>query len=432
MKKNNRIYLFGLLATMSCAAQAVEFSVSGFGTIGYAQSNQAESYQRHINSTGNFRRDTLLGAQLDTQFNSKWSATLQAKLATAPNTDQGVQAAVSWAFLSYRPTDDLLFRAGKLRIPFYLNSENADIGTSFAAARLPVEVYATAPTMDFQGLAFAKTWLVGENELTLDSYWGKANASWRFYARDPNNLLTPTGASGEFLMPLATTAKGLRLSLQQDENTYQAGIHFTSTVARSGNLGPSTYVPGPSLLGFGLAGTYYMPSPNTQFKVDATIVNFGMSTDLGHGFRTTNEYVRRKNPSSELGPDSESFYLMLQNKLGKWTPYVSYAQITTKNRALYQAVNNAKVQALAPIPVLAAQAAQINASQRMLADTMIAYDQYTWALGTAYTIDYDSKIKAEWSVTQSGIGSSFIDAPPAGESGNKRISVITLSYHFTF
>lgn len=430
MKKTIRYTFFGLLTAMSYGAQAVDFSVSGFGTVGYAQSNQAESYQRHINSTGSFRRDTLFGGQLNTQFNSEWSATVQAKLATSPTTDRGLQAAVSWAFLSYRPTDDLLFRVGKLRIPFYLDSENADIGTSFATARLPIEVYATSSTMDFQGLAFAKTWLIGENELTLDSYWGKTNSSWRFYARDPNNLLTPTGASGEFFSPLAMTSKGLRLSLQQGEDTYQAGMHFSSTTSRGSNLGPSTYVPGAALPG--LAGTYYMPSPNTQFKIDATVVNFGMSVDLGHGFRTTNEYVRRKNPSSELGPDSESFYLMLQNEFDKWTPYVSYAQITTKNRALYQAVNNAKVQALVPMPALVAAAQTINASQRMMADAMVVYDQYTWALGTSYTLDRNSRVKAEWAVTQTGVGSSFIDARPAGDSGNKRISVISLSYHFVF
>lgn len=420
--------LAGLLISVVClSAQAVDFSLSGYGTIGYAQSDQENAYQRFIDEDGSLKRDTILGAQLSARFNPEWSATLQAKLAPAADSDRDVKATLSWAFLSYRPTDDWLFRAGKLRIPFYLNSENADVGTTFTAARLPIEVYSTAATVDFVGASFAKTWLVDENEWVLDGYWGKANdASWRFYARDayaPLNPLLPKlttdGQPGEFFAKLNTESKGLRLSLNQKGNTFLVGIHRAETTPRdSTNLGPSTYSPTPDP--FFSAGTVYLPAANT-YKITTTTAHLGASIDLGHGFRSIGEYVRRKNSGSTLSPDSKGFYLTLEKEVGPWTPYLTYGKLTTQNRNLYQAVNSA--QSLHPIwgPV-----------ERALADAMVVYDQQSWALGTAYAIDSKNKIKAEWSVVDTGVASSFVDASPGGESGDQHINVFSLSYSFTF
>ncbi|OZA26884.1 MAG: hypothetical protein B7X93_10155 [Hydrogenophilales bacterium 17-61-9] len=416
-----RILACLLLSAASLSAHAVDYSLSGYGTVGYAQSDQENAYQRFIDKNGSFKRDTVLGAQLSAQFDPQWSATLQAKLAPAADSDQDVKATLSWAFLSYRPTDDWLFRAGKLRIPFYLNSENADVGTTFTPARLPIEVYSTAATVDFVGASFAKTWLLKERELILDGYWGKANdASWRFYARDPNGppvQLTPDGQPGEFFAKLNTESGGLRLSLNQGGNTFLAGIHRAVTTPRdSPNLGPSTYVLGPDV---GI-GDYYLPAADA-LKITTTTAHLGASIDLGHGFRTTGEYVRRKNAESTLAPDSKGFYLTLQKDLGNWTPYLTYARLTTKNRGLYQAVNSAQ-----PPP------SPFNAYQRAIADTFVVYDQHSWALGTSYALDNKNKIKAEWSVVQTGVASSFVDASPGGESGDRHINVFSLSYSFTF
>ncbi|NDP48531.1 MAG: hypothetical protein GZ085_09130 [Sulfuriferula multivorans] len=425
----NRIHSLAclLLSAASLSAHAVDFSLSGYGTIGYAQSDQDNTYQRFIDNKGSFKRDTVLGAQLSARFNPEWSATVQAKLAPAADSDQDVKATLSWAFVSFRPTDDWLFRAGKLRIPFYLNSENTDVGTTFTPARLPIEVYSTAATVDFVGASFAKTWQLKDNELVLDGYWGKANdASWRFYARDPYNplnpllpQLTPDGQSGEFFAKLNTESKGLRLSLNQGGNTFLVGIHRAETTPRdSTNLGPSTYVPVSDP--FFSAGTVYLPAANT-YKITTTTAHLGASIDLGHGFRTIGEYVRRKNAGSTLSPDSKGFYLTLEKEVGHWTPYLTYAKLTTKNRDLYQAVSSA--QPLHPI---------WNPVERALADVIVVYDQQSWALGTSYTIDSKNKIKAEWSVVETGLASSFVDAPPGGESSDQHINVFSLSYNFTF
>jgi hypothetical protein len=427
MPKLNATLLTLALAASVTSAHAVDFSLSGYGTIGYAQSDQAEAYQRYIDDHGSFKRDSEFGAQLNAQFNPLWSATAQVKLAPTMDGDQPVKPVLAWAFISYRPTDDWLFRVGKLRIPFYLNSENADVGTTFVAARLPTEVYSSASTVDFTGASFAKTWEFGENEMVLDGYWGKAHSSYRFYARDPGNLLTANGEPGEFFVPLATVSRGLRLTLNEGGNTFLAGLHLADTTPHNApNLGPETYVPAPAagcpavFPSPAFIGNYYCPGEPTD-KIRTITSHVGASIDLGHGYRTIGEFVRRKNIGSTLAPDSKGYYLTLQKHIEHWTPYLTYARLYTKNRSLYTAVNG--VQTVIP---------GINAFERNLADTLVVYDQTTWSLGTAYALGSNSVIKAEWSTVKSGVGSSFIDAPPGGESGNLRVNVFSLSYSFTF
>lgn len=101
-----------------------------------------------------------------------------------------------------------------------------DVGVTYAAARLPSELYSQSPTMDFTGASFVKNWIVGDNELYLDGYWGNADMPWRHYSRD---TATPSWS------PLKNKAKGLLLTFHQDENVYRAGLHTADIWNAEGN-----------------------------------------------------------------------------------------------------------------------------------------------------------------------------------------------------
>lgn len=68
-----------LLRAVLCAAPllsgplAAQVSLSGFGTLGYAISDQEYRYQRFVNEHGTFMRDSVLGVQADIRL-SKSSA----------------------------------------------------------------------------------------------------------------------------------------------------------------------------------------------------------------------------------------------------------------------------------------------------------------------------------------------------------------------
>ena len=163
---------------------ALDSSISGFGTLGYARSDQSFGYQRFITARGTIKRDSVFGLQVDSKITSEFSLTAQAKVGPSTSKETGYAANISWVFLSYRPSNDLLLRAGKFRVPFYLHSETTDVGTTFDFARLPSEVYSQSPTTDFKGLQASKSWDLGGLETVVDAYWGSARTNLRLWFRD--------------------------------------------------------------------------------------------------------------------------------------------------------------------------------------------------------------------------------------------------------
>jgi hypothetical protein len=66
--------LLALAVAFPLSASAVDMTWSGFGTLGFAQSNQPYPYLRFIDDGGTFKSDSLLGAQLDLKFDQHWGA----------------------------------------------------------------------------------------------------------------------------------------------------------------------------------------------------------------------------------------------------------------------------------------------------------------------------------------------------------------------
>ncbi|NEV63860.1 hypothetical protein [Thiorhodococcus minor] len=182
------------LTTLPAAAE-INHDLSGFGALGGALSDQDFIYQRHIDDNGTLNRDSVIGIQLDTRLTDAWGLTLQAKAAPSLHSDNAWEPTLTWAFLSWRPTNDWLLRAGRLRLPLLLYSANNDVGVSFDFARLPTEAYSLTPTPDVNGLFFSKTWLTDAWEWTLEGYVRAAHTDWRFYARDGLEPAFPPAAS---------------------------------------------------------------------------------------------------------------------------------------------------------------------------------------------------------------------------------------------
>ena len=95
-------------------------------------------------------------------------------------------------------------------------------------------------------------------------------------------------------------------------------------------------------------------------------------------------------------------------------------------RNFYNAVNYNTVPNFIP------DAALINASQRVGADGLFAWDQNSWAVGTSYSISATNKIKAEYLRVHIGQISSLVDAPPGSNIRDQSINVFSLSYSFVF
>ncbi|MBB1125217.1 outer membrane protein [Thiospirillum jenense] len=416
------IFIF-LLAIPGYAENRFDIHLSGFGTAGFAISDQDFIYQRFIDDGGTLQRDSVIGIQLDAQFNDTWGLTLQTKGAASGH-DEGWEPTLSWAFLSWRPSNDWLLRAGKLRLPLMHYSANSDVGMTFDFARLPIEVYSLMPTTDVTGLAFSKTWFNQQQELTLESYLGQAHTDWRYFIRENS----PPFTTGPMYIGVDLDMIGLSLSLHNaNENTWHIGLHRANLNSDYGDL-PSDYPFVQIMPGVGyyqMDSNFPGPGVPTASELHIYVFTIGAEINLPYDSQLIAEYGRRRITNATMGPDTSAAYLALKKTIGHWTSYLYWSGIRTDGPVLdlYVAIENNRVPDFIP------EAAMINASQRIGADLLGAFDQHSWAIGASYTLSPTSKLKAEWLYTRTGEVSSFIDSQ---DSRGQDIHVFSLSYSFLF
>ena len=407
------LLLIALLAPHRSAA--VELNLSGFGTIGYARSDRQFSYLRYIDDGGTFKADSLVGVQAEVQFTPQWGLTVQG-VASAPRTrDDGYEAKVRWAFGSYRPNNEWLFRLGRVRPPVFIHTQNAEVGATYDYARLPAEVYSTSPVYDFDGAAVTRTWGTANGEINLDAYWGKSDVKLRIYQRD---------AARALYFPTEVTAKGLVLSHTTEQLLLRAGVHHASGEFKSirpfeNNLPTEPFAPIPPPLG----GTLYVPF-NPLSDVDLTLVSFGVESRMSD-WRVTGEYSQRIVNDTKLGLASKGGYVTLARSVGRWTPYATYARLLSDSdpRHHFQKVNSAPVPLLAQGPPFFLPPTY----HRMLAEHFV-FDQYSTMLGASYSLSATSKLKLEWMRTHVGLRSILVD----GDVSNKSFNVLSASYSLAF
>ncbi len=425
MRLYSRCVWAALLSVGLNTALAVDYSWSGYGTIGYVRSDQPYNTQRFINNRGTLARDSLLGLQLDAKFNSHWSATVQGQMSPADDDDNLWTPKLSWAFLSWRPTNDWLIRVGKSRLLGYLNSENIDVGWTFDYARLPIEVYSTAPSVDFTGISISKTWEQWEGDLSLEVFWGSTDTAARYSVR---NTIPGYIDSGPLFIPIQMEAKGIVLSYQRLDNLYRISFYRPSAERNDGG----EWVDRPVLVNPMPGISYYSFLPETQLpqrsRQDISTIFVGADIGLSHNIRLATEYAKRSVKEASGGVNSSGGYVSLRRQTGRWTPYLYYAWLRSEDAALdlNRALNQTSVPAWIP------NAPLINASQHAAADLFLAYDQQTWALGASYVLTSKSKLKLEWARTYIGVGSNLVDAPPDSEISDQVINLFSLSYNFIF
>lgn len=415
-KRSVHAFIIVLAWLVHAHAAAVDLRLSGFGTVGFAWSDQQEPYLRHVDDSGTFKADSLLGVQAEVQFDRHWSATFQGVASASRVSDSGNEAKIRWAFVGYRPTNDWLFRLGRLRLPFFVHTQNSEVGVTYDQARLPIEMYYVSPIYDFDGAAVAKTFELGTAEVQVEAFWGKSNIGVRLFTRDTGEVV---------YVPGRVTARGLVVS------HVSPGLVLRGSVVHAsldyGNVAPvetfeatNPFAPIPPPLG----GPLYLPgrqiaSPTTDvaaFGADWTVAAWRMTAEL-----SWRNVPNVKDTGSSLGG-----YVTLARSIGHWTPYVTYARLLSGSgaRSLSDELNST------PVPLIA-QGAPFSfpaSFHRILADQGIVFDQYSMMLGVAYSFTPTSKVKAEWMRTHVGLRSSLVD----GDVREKSFNVFSLSYSFAF
>lgn len=419
------------LLALPAAAAAADLSVSGYGTLGYARSDRDFTYQRWIDDDGTFTRDTVFGLQGDLRITPQWSATLQMKLAPALDRDDRWALQPAWAFVAWRPGDEWLVRAGRMRLPLFLHSESLDVSVTHDLARLPAEMYSIVPSSDFNGAALSRSWALGGGDLSADAYTGRIGTTARFWYRDG---LPPQVAAGARFEDVTVASRGLALTWRTPDATWRAGYHRTRT---SRNSGASLAVRYPFVAIPGVPGAGYykvdeaLPGPPIELAdaVRNSVLTAGFEQGLGAGWRVTGEYARMRQRGSELGSESNGGYLALLHRMGRFTPYASVSRIRSTDTVLGWQRDLTQTQVPAFIP----GADGLNAAMRVAGESGYAIDQRSWALGASYAIDGRHKLKLEYQRTRIGQVSRLVDTPPGQPTvSDTTLGVWSLNYSFSF
>ena len=311
-----RIVVIALLAMPCCAvgAETVDpgpgaqiFSFSAFGTLGAVHSSQGlADFTSSIfqpNGAGYTRSwsadvDSLIGAQLSARITPELSAVVQ--IIAEQNYDGTYTPHVEWANIKYQFTPDLSIRIGRAELPTFLFSDTRKVGYTYPWVRPPIEVYSLLPITASDGGGFSYRLNLGDLTNTTQGSLVQSNT------QQPNNRGTAI-ARDSFNISNTTEYKSL---------TFRASYqHARLTIASLDGFLDNFRMFGPQ--GVAIADKY-----DSDNKTVVTEV-IGASYDPGHWFVISEWGHTRFN--SFLG-ENTAWYASGGYRVGKFTPYVTYAQ----------------------------------------------------------------------------------------------------------
>ena len=141
------------------------------------------------------------------------------------------------------------------------------------------------------------------------------------------------------------------------------------------------------------------------------------------------ELARFEQDGTDFGIEAKSGYLTLSRRIGDFTPYVAVSRVLS---AGYQREWAHRLRS-SDLPPVIPGAALINGLQRAAADTLLAYDQSSLALGASLALAPNVKLKAEWMRTRiGGVTASASLWPGMAYPSEGRIDVTSVSLSFDF
>ncbi|MET0657834.1 MAG: hypothetical protein ABW110_06715 [Steroidobacteraceae bacterium] len=323
-----------LAAAVACAlaqsahAAGIEdiFSLRGYGTFGVAHSDNDEadvvndlcSQEKGVGYTDSWstRLDSKSALQIDMHFTDRLSGVVQLVSESLSNKswdgdiNEEWVPTLEWANLSYKVTDELTVRAGRVVLPFLMSAEYSKVGFANHWMRGPTEVYGQMPFASMDGGDVSYKQAHGDSTSTVRaSYGGLAYRSYAFLAQVQMKTLSYTLEKG----PLTARAAymgitfrsihdlGLSPNYQQFANT-AAALNFDEAADVASEVART------------FRHTWY---PSKWYTVGATY-------DPGAWF-VLGELVhsdQRRIPS-----DYTTGYVSGGVRMGKLTPYATFSKV---------------------------------------------------------------------------------------------------------
>ncbi len=274
--------------------------VSGFTRIvaGYLNTDDAEfrGYKDDIQ----FSPSSLLGLQVNVQANENISLTAQGILRADSDKDSGLE----WFYATLQPEDNLSFKVGKLRTPFFMHSDVLDVGYAYHWISPPPQMYNAFLFPTFEGVNATYGHFGEHYDVSFEAYLGQHSGDI-----DLNN--TRTQYYVEVLGGFITEVK-------RENLTFRASIH-------QGDVDVSL----PQLESLAAALKNYsmfnktVDALSSQSQID--VMQFGVRYDNLNYF-TASEWVKIKPNQKTFLPEIDTYYLTGGYAFDPVTVHVTYAK----------------------------------------------------------------------------------------------------------
>jgi hypothetical protein len=386
-------------------------SFGGFGTLGVVHSDNAQAdftaTEFKPNGAGYTHSwsvdvDSLIAAQVTANLTTGLSAVLQ--VISEQNYDNTYTPHVEWANIKYQFTPDFSVRIGRTALPIFMLTDSREIGYATPWVRPPIELYRLVPVTSNDGVDASYRIAVGGAINTLQATAGRS---------DPK--FPPEGGFG------AGTARVREVATFVD--TFEKGyttLHLNYgrariTLPEFDGLFDAFRQFGPP--GIAIANRYDL------YKRLATFVGVGASYDPGNWF-VMSEWGEI-NTDSVLG-DSAGWYVSGGYRVGKVTPYVTYAKVKADSSTSDPGLNTAELPAS-----LAGLATGLNAGLNQILGSIAV--QRTISIGGRYDFMRNADLKLQYGHTNLGAGSPgvLINVQPGFTPGGT-VNLFTATIDFVF
>lgn len=317
-----------LLALMSSAAAASEesspnmFSLSGFGTLGIAHSSATDadfvSNFNQPNGAGFTHRwspgvDSKLGLQLDAHFTQQWSAVVQVVAQHQYDNHYGPQ--IEWANLKYQWTPDLSVRAGRTVSDFFMVSDSGLVSYTYPWVRPPLEVYGLLPVNHKDGVDVAYRFRLAQASDSLRASYGgntikipgggESTGRQFFYVTDTLEYEAAT-------LRIGYASLKLDYYIPDIEGLFEGLTSFGNELSAIPGLGAA------GAQATGLANRYSLAG------IPFRIITIGASFDPGDWLLMA-EWTH--SPVAQAFCEVTAWYVTAGYRIGRFTPYLTYAQV---------------------------------------------------------------------------------------------------------
>lgn len=416
------------LGSSAAGAANIEdmFSIRGYGTLGGVYSSQDKAdYVRdayaqyegagHTDSVS-MAVDSKSALQLDVKFTERLSAVVQIVSEAMYNNswDSDPQEmwipSLEWANLSYRLTDSITVRGGRIVMPFLMGAEYQKVGYANHWMRNPIELYGK---ISYSSLDGGDAWYkhaLGKGTNTIRIYGGTQDAE-----RDAP------------LTPFEAKMYGIIDTYEIGSLTVRAAYQRTQIGGSAANAQPFQM----------LAGAFAMVGANAaaaqanelaRVSSDGPEVEFatiGVSYDTGSWFAMGEVFDMR---GSTLIPEHTSAYISGGFRHNALTPYGTIA--TTAVDEFDDGIPTTEFGG--PLAELGAAASGVNAA--IQAGGAIGYqDQTSVSLGVRWDVHANVAVKAQYDhIVLPGKSTGLFTNIQDGFEPGKDASVFGLSVDFVF